>query len=135
MSIEAINRRLDFIDIFYKDVQFVENMRSTLKGFPDVERGLTNLLLRPMADGARNLIIVKKAISTAASSKQLIHSQLEKIRQQDGRKNILSLNQVIILESCLERLGSFDDLNRIISSTIVDSPSSRLTDGDFIREE
>ena len=87
-NINKITQRLNFVEFFTKNIEFLNKIRALLKNMPDIERSLTRVYMQKC--GPRDLVVVKNAISIIFDINLLLSSieflsdfnfEIEKVRQ------------------------------------------------------
>ena len=80
INADKINKRLDFVEFFFNKKEFCNNVRSTLKEFPDLERSIARIIMNKA--GPRDLNCVKIALKKARELNAFI-MQFEELKSLD----------------------------------------------------
>lgn len=124
-SIQAINQRLDLVELFYRDQHLLEKTRGQLKQCMDLERLASRLALDKA--GPKDLLAVKNTLEAALSTAELF---LAKAAQPDQRQDIQTwLN-------CFVDNPEFSALSKIVElvkAALLDDPAATSQDGPIIR--
>lgn len=112
-DIKKIQRRLDFVEFFIQNPNFLSKIRQTINNLPDIERAISRIYMNK--SGPRDLAMVKI-----------------------GLEKIVSLNTLLKSQNALMSLsistGGFDEIILELNKALVESniPVS-VSDGNFIR--
>ena len=110
LNIEKINKRLDFVEFFVSNQAACENTRETLKGFPDLERSFSRILMKKA--GPRELNCIKTSMQKARELGVVISefSELKSLNLEFFRiNNLIDTLDSAIIETApvLARDGGF----------------------------
>lgn len=117
IDVSAINRRLDLIEFFIRNVELSTQISSLLPAIGDIERSLTRLYLN--RGGPRDLYNIKQSLKAA--------------------DNILACfsyfkgDLIDILQNHLANLGNFDALTNELEDSLTDELPALARDGGFIK--
>ncbi|NLM16485.1 MAG: DNA mismatch repair protein MutS, partial [Candidatus Riflebacteria bacterium] len=109
---QAIEKRLELVDYFYKNTLATENLRSTVKTIPDAERVLSKVSL-----GSKNPRDLAN-ICTAMQAVPLLKKNLEEMG----------------LESLSEPLIDLSELTELLDSSLEDDLPTSVSDGHVIKD-
>ena len=113
LNIEAINKRLDFVEFFVSHKETVNELQSILRSFPDIERSLSRIVMNK--SGPKELVAIKIALEQA--------TKIAYIAEKFTEISHLS--------------PSFPDIAvfiNILKSALSDSAPTFTRDGGFIKE-
>ncbi|MBR1579946.1 MAG: DNA mismatch repair protein MutS [Selenomonadaceae bacterium] len=115
IDINAINRRLDCVEEFFKSYSLRNGVRDLLKDVRDIER-----LIMKVEIGSANAVDL--------TALKFSFRVLPKLRA--------SLNEVHtdILLSCRDGLGDYDELAELINRAIIENAGHSIRDGGIIRD-
>ncbi len=114
---EAINKRLDSVECFYKNKALRDKLRDGLRVVPDLERSLSRIWIRK--GGPRDLSLLKDGLSQAIKIAELILFSGVEVSQ--GIKGLVS------------QIGNFSELlEKLHAALTIDTPI-HVKDGGFIR--
>ncbi len=114
---EAINKRLDAVECFFKNKQLREKLRECLRLVPDLERSLSRIWIRK--GGPRDLAVLKDGLSQALKIAELVLFSGVEVSQ--GIKGLVS------------QIGNFSELLDKLHGSLVIDPPINVKDGKFIR--
>ncbi|GAB4331849.1 MAG: DNA mismatch repair protein MutS [Calditrichia bacterium] len=115
VKLEAINERLDRVEVFNKDEQLRREVRELLSQFSDLERLLSKISTGRA--GPRDLVGLKNSLKLI----EPIRLQLEKADRPP-------------LQKYVNEMQDLQQVVQLIEEAIVDSPPLNLKDGGIIRE-
>ncbi len=116
-----INERLDCVDHFFARISLRADLRTTLKGVPDIERALARLSLG--RGGPRDLSALRDGLKAARALQTLL----------SGPEGVLDEVPMLVSEAH-EDLGNHDSLIDKLERALVDEPPLITRDGGYIRE-
>ena len=114
ISLKDINDRLDSVDELFDDIYFTDELRDLLKNIYDIER------------------IVGKISNKNVNAKDLIslNNSLKKLPE---IKEKLSTCKSELLSSWYEKLDTLEDISSILSSALLEDPSTSVKEGNIIK--
>lgn len=129
LDIKELQSRFDMVEFFMQNRNWMEELRKALEDLPDMERCLQRLALNRSTGGPNDLISVKKGLKAIYSIQDIL------IRIRNNSVNITN-NTVInwiemVHKAGIQELQLLEELDR----ALLDKPSSRLSDGNIIKEE
>ncbi|GHV19427.1 DNA mismatch repair protein MutS [Spirochaetia bacterium] len=125
LSLEKINRRLEFVSFFYTDQSRLVTVRASLGKMPDLER----LCARIAMDRAHGKDMLALQNGLAAC---------QRVANLAGIKT--DLNKKLFFESpdaasfCEKTLAILEDFRKLLEKALADEPSILLTEGKLIRQ-
>jgi DNA mismatch repair protein MutS len=119
-NLEAINKRLDMVEIIYRDQGRLSSFRELLGKSPDLER-LCSRLAMDRAHG-KDMVSIKNALTVFDSIERLTG---------DLAFSLESSQAVSLDAGGLARLG---EIRKLLERGLCDDPSILLTEGNLIRE-
>lgn len=114
---EIINSRLDIIENFVNNAQFLTGLKKTLTAIGDTQRGFTKLIVG--RGSPRDLLSLSSDLENFSKIKQLIIREFDFINP--------------LLENYLNQLEGFEEIIKFIRSTIKESAPILTGDGGFIK--
>ncbi len=117
MDIGEINERLDMVQFFAENGRLLNDLRSTLKSCPDIERALSLLSLG--RGGPRDLAAVRDGLACGDGVRSLL-SAPEDIGRPSG------------IDRCVEKLGRHHGLVDHLTRALAPEPCMHTRDGGFI---
>lgn len=119
MNEKKINKRLDYVEQFIKELEIVNKIQLTLHGLPDVERALSRISAKTR--NPRDMIIVSNFINKSIEIYSLIKNVDNKI-----------LNKLIISLEIMKELKFLEEkIYKILNST----PPISFIDGGVIKDQ
>jgi DNA mismatch repair protein MutS len=116
----TIEARLDAVQLFADDATLREDIRSALKGAPDIARAITRLAFA--RGGPRDLAAIRDGLSAAKTCAQLF------------AKAVASIGLPAEIARVVSRLESGDNkLATLLGDALVDEPPHLKRDGGFVR--
>ncbi len=115
LNINDINRRLDMIEYFIKNIPVLENFRNILKTVYDLER-LAGKISSGSSNG-RDFIALKNSLSILPGLKEMLVATNDKHLTNIGSK-----------------MDALSDIHSLIKRSIKDSPPITIKEGDLIKE-
>ncbi|MDU3724016.1 MAG: DNA mismatch repair protein MutS, partial [Clostridium celatum] len=114
ISLKDINDRLDSVDELFDDIYFTDELRDLLKNIYDIER------------------IVGKISNKNVNAKDLVslNNSLKKLPE---IKEKLSTCKSELLSSWYEKLDTLEDISSILSSALLEDPSTSVKEGNIIK--
>jgi len=115
VDVEAIERRLDVVDVFVRDTLLLEELRETLGAIRDIERTIVRINLGTA--NARDLVALRRSLETVPGLRALLQD--------------VDLPLICEIRSALHGLP---DLVGKIQEAIVDEPPATVREGGMIRD-
>ncbi len=123
VDVDEINKRLDVVEFFINEEFIRQDMRTLLKGCPDVERAISRLSLG--RGGPRDLAAIKTTLSALPKLKNLLAG----VRHNIVKELPASLSEIV------NKFGNHENLVDEIERALAEELPLLARDGGFIKEE
>lgn len=123
VDVDEINKRLDVVEFFINEEFIRQDIRTLLKGCPDVERAISRLSLG--RGGPRDLAAIKTTLSALPKLKNLLAG----VRHNIVKELPASLSEIV------NKFGNHENLVDEIERALAEELPLLARDGGFIKEE
>ncbi len=120
-DIKKINSRLDRIESFLKVKILREDVRTTMRSIPDIERALSRITVG--RGSPRDLSIIRDGLTYAEIVRAALQTNSEKIR---GFKTVYNK---------MRQTHTLNKLHDALKLALIETPSTNIKDGDFIKSD